>query len=188
MTLPGRPTHHAPSVSLSSFKSCCLAAGAAASLLISVLPASALSVNIVEDSSTRLAFDVVWGMTPSPPDMDSREVEGRHRISGYELPPFSIEISVSSLSHVVGLHDMVHIYFHFDSSAFDPDRRFSLADVDGFSGSQILALSDESYGARLVYGTRFPDDSPIGVPDNCTSVLLLSAGLVGLTLLRRTVV
>lgn len=68
------------------------------------------------------------------------------------------------------------------------DRRFSVSSLIQFDGSQALSLGVELYGARFVYGEPYPINPPTGVPDNSASALLLSAGLAGLTLLRRTVV
>jgi hypothetical protein len=183
MTLPGRPTHHAPSVSLSSFKSHCFAAVAAASLLVPALPASAISVRIEQDDDTRFAFDVVWG---APPALGSGFADLSLGSTAYVYDSGIYADGVQVISDVARffLPRFDWFYVHFNPI----DRSFSGISLDGFDGVQYLPLPGEDYGARFVYGTRYPTVPPTGVPDNDASALLLAAGLAGLTLLRRTVV
>ncbi len=180
LTLPGRPLHCAPPLSLGSFKSHWSAAVAAASLLVSALPASAISIKIVEDTSTRLAFDVVWGLSVGATADDVLGsfsfVEGRDT---------GTVVRFSVYSDWTDDPDLFGILFAAGSSV---DRIWEGSDVStAFEGSQKLALDGNPYGARFVYGTPFPSTPPTGVPDHGATALLLAASLSGLTLLRRTV-
>ena len=187
MTRSGRPTPHAPSVSLSSYKSHCFAAVAAAVLLVPALPASAISVNIVEDTATRYAFDVVWGANESSIVGNDVDVIGSNV---WSVDAGSL-VDTDSYWHTPSGDVADSFRVKFPSLGALPgryDRRFSVSSLIQFDGSQALSLGVEPYGARFVYGEPYPINPPTGVPDNSASALLLSAGLAGLTLLRRTVV
>ena len=174
MNSPCRPTHRAPSVFLSSFKSQCFAAAAAASLLVPALPASAISASVVEDSATRFAFDLLW---ESPSGIYYSEP-----ILAYRSGATMINVDLSESNKVLNVSDSFLILFDFGATS---SLTFEVDDIVDFNGSQILSLSGQSYGARFVYGTPFPADPPTGVPDHGASALLLSAGLAGLSACRR---
>ncbi len=150
------------------------AAAAAASLLVPALPASAISVNFVEDSATRFAFDLLWE-SPSGTYLSDP-------IIAYQAGTGLIGVIVNEFENVLNVSD--DFYIIFDMGAFN-SLTFEFDDVVDFNGSQIMSLSGEPYGARFVYGTPFPADPPTGVPDHGASALLLSAGLAGLTAYRR---
>lgn len=177
MNSPSHPTHRAPSASPGSFKSHCLAAIAAASLLVPALPARAISANLVEDSSTRFAFDLLW---ESPSGNYLSEP-----IIAYQAGVAVIGVVVNESENVLNVSDDFYIMFDMGASA---SLALEVDDIFDFNGSQILSLSGEPYGARFVYGTPFPADPPTGVPDHGASALLLSAGLAGLTACRRFLV
>jgi hypothetical protein len=94
-------------------------------------------------------------------------------------------IFIASFSPFFSAGNNFDIDFDFSGA---PSRVFESGDLRGFNGIQSLGLPGNSYGARFVYGQPFPVDPPTGVPDNGASALLLTAGLAGLSLLRRTVV
>lgn len=177
MNPPCCPTHRAPSASLSSFKNHFVAAVAAALLLVPALPASAISVNVVEDSTTRFAFDLLW---ESPSGTYLSEP-----IIAYQAGVGVIGVIVSEFETVLNVSDDFYILFDMGASS---SLNFEVDDVFDFNGSQIVSLSGEPYGARFVYGTPYPADPPTGVPDHGASALLLSAGLAGLTAFRRFLV
>lgn len=180
-TRPCLPAHRAPSVSLSSFQGHRFAAIAAAALLVPSLPASAVFVSIVEDTATRFAFDVFWGSRPFSPN-DSTAVGGFSGSSLFVIDNDSvIQLGVSTPFATDGFE----VSF---TRAGSSSRVFEPGDLVAFSGSQSLGLVSELYGARFVYGSPFPVAPPTGVPDGGASALLLSTGLAGLTLLRRTLV
>lgn len=147
------------------------------------LNASAISVSLVEDSATRFAFDVVWdevyGGLSSVDDIS--DVDFFVTVTDFGSVIFVssplLPIPLSPDAFTVG----------FASSGLS-SRVFESGDLSSFDGVQSLGIPGNSYGARFVYGSPFPADPPTGVPDNGASALLLSAGLAGLTLLRRTFV
>lgn len=159
------------------------AAVAAGSLLISALPASAITVNIVEDTSTRFAFELLWGEVPDP-----------------SLPDYLLFSFTSGAVHFAYAEDRNDSILVYNAHAFVGDdfhlrfgngvaafRSFEVADLDGFGGSQALALDGNPYGARFVYAAPSPNNPPTGVPDHGATALLLAAGLSGLTLMRRSI-
>ena len=158
-----------------------LAAVAAAAILAPALPSSAISVSVVENSGTRFAFDVVWGFQPSSP-LDVNELHSPHFITVIDRSGL---IGFGVTSPFVPGTDVFSIEFTISGSL---GRGFESDDLQNFNGAQASALPLDAYGARFVYGAPFPVDPPTGVPDHGASALLLSAGLAGLTLLRRTVV
>jgi hypothetical protein len=164
-------------------KRLCVAAVAAGSLLLSALPASTITVNILEDSSTRFVYELLWGEVPDP-----------------SLPQYLLFSFSSGAVHFAYAEDRADSILSYNNHAFVDDdfylrfnngvagfRSFEVADLDGFGGSQALALDGNPYGARFVYEAP-STNPPTGVPDHGATALLLAAGLSGLTLLRRSFV
>jgi hypothetical protein len=141
---------------------------------VPALPASAISVNLVEDSTTRFAFDLLW---ESPSGIYYSEP-----ILAYRSAATMINVELFESKKVLNVSDAFLIIFDLGVTS---SLTFEVDDIVDFDGSQILSLSGEPYGARFVYGTPFPADPPTGVPDHGASALLLSAGLAGLTACRR---
>ena len=152
-------------------------------VLASTLPTSALEINIVEDSSTRFAFDLVWGAEMSPPL--SVAVTGTYG---------SVSANDAAYGGLIGTAEEVTVGWLAMTDSFsvqfepgaEPHRHYShiidLVVWGGFEGAQVLALPGEDFGARFVYGAPYPTT---GVPEGGSTLALALVAAGALVELRR---
>jgi hypothetical protein len=159
--------------------SICAVVGALA--IANALPTSAISINLIEDSTTRLAFDLLWGPTRFEP------TTGNTRFSSVVEGGSPAHIAFADVDENAIFAHVAHELAMDDGEAYHADnfdvqfpssdaRSFSDATLIQFDGVQFLPLVGDSYGARIVYGTPFPD-SPPGLPDGGSTAALAVMGL-----------
>jgi hypothetical protein len=148
------------------------AALATALLVVSAVPATAISIDIVAERGPLVfAFDVVWGATPT----------SSSAFAFGEGSTVSVSDNVSAVTVSSSYGDpyptLPHILVVDFGSSGDSGRSFEAGDLVGASGVRVFPLSRTAYGARFLY--------PIGVPDDGSPAVLLGAGLFGMCLFRR---
>lgn len=159
---------------------------ASVSILASTIPANAVSVTVVEDSATRLSFDVVWGENLVLPIGASTSGQNFQGLDANDFfSSVSILVTPSSPPSYIPIPDGFVVIF---SQGLRSDRSFELADLASFSGVQALPLANEPFGARFVYGAVYPPTPPSGVPDGGSPMLMLGAGVLVAGLARRVMV
>lgn len=197
------PTHRTARSEVRSSKRVWGVALAAASVVVSAIPASALSIRIVENSSTRFVVDVDWGSTVSPLAVSGVSGPGSYALLGSDplleefAPHVAPGLQVMSEQSLLG----DSLYLRFDAvqvasgppssgrvevglnfTVFSPPHSRSFDDFSYWvltSSLQEARLDGNDYGVRWVLGT------PIPTPDTGVSGMMLASGLVGLTLLGR---
>jgi len=195
-TQPPPQTPSATPTTERSSKKKCIAAIATASLLASALPASAISISIVENSDIRIAFDVVWGeVATSPTEVHALDTLGPvvTSVDVYEFPDPGnnrIRIIVDPISRFIPPEwGMTRDDFTFAFGPHPPPFAYRSLITADFSGAgnrltDILPLAEGPFGARFLYGAGYPPKPP-EVPDHGSTALLLGVGLFGLVLARR---
>jgi hypothetical protein len=169
--LPATPSSSGSNRTSQSTKGKWIAALSTASVLVSTIPASAIGIDIVENSLTRLSFDVLWGPSRSLPYSDfSQGVTVIDEIGG------GIVINVNNGFHIPlsGIDDFGLSFLTSGSST----RVFESSDLADFEGVQALELPGDPYGARFVYGTPYPATPLPGVPDGGSTAVMLGCAVV----------
>lgn len=172
------------STAICSLKRTCITALAAASVFAFVIPARALSVNVVASSDTWVVFDVLWGEAPT----------GSTYLCcvNYRMGNRNIWIEDSG-NHVAGATmdretDLGITWNHSPFTILFPDagpsgRAFenSVLTSDSLPTTRMFPLSETAYGARIVNGWNLPTS----LSDNGSSALLCVGGLMGLLFAQR---
>lgn len=155
-----------------------LGALCAAAVLIACLPASAIEISptLVASSSDRFAVTVEWPADGGAQATVSRSFSGFGAVEATDMGGIGFKVEFFPVyPYTVGLGDAEYGGFARDLPSM----------VWAYSGAgvQVLPLpSGSKNGGVFVFGKPYP---PAGVPDDGSSALLLSAGIAGLTLLRR---